>query len=256
MKSLPDISTSSQFWAAIATMWGAAGAWFTFFAARMSSRGQNRDAIANLIAGIEAELALVSLWASGSEGDLGYLQAKTIPELTGEHEDWFHPSRQIFGFDAPALSALTTSAELHLLTPLITPLVRLNYSIRRVFDLHSELRAFALAHPALYDSVERKLAKKPNVYTEEEKVYMGHIFGLNRRVHQQLIGGADSTDDSCLYKSFRNAKAVVEKFKAEFRPQSFPCWYWLLHFIAAILALNGLWQILRWFDVPALLRQL
>lgn len=239
-------------------MWAAAGAWFTFYAQVMTSRTQNQNAIMNLIAGLEAELELISFWAGGAEGDLGYLQSQTEGQLTREHEDWFNPSRQIFKFEAPALEALTTSAQLSRLTPLIKPLVRLNYSIRRVFDLHSELRTFALAHPQLYESVVRKLSVKIPVKgcTQDEQVYMNHIFGMNRNIHQRLIGGADSSDDFCLYKSFRSAKTAVATFKEGLRPEPVPRWYWLLHLSAGFLALNGMWQILRWFDVPTVFRHL
>lgn len=239
-------------------MWAAAGAWFTFYAAMMTSRTQNQNAVMNLIAGLEAELELITFWASGADEDLGYLQLQTAAQLAREHEDWFNPSRQIFRFEAPALEALTTSPQLSRLTPLIKPLVRLNYSIRRVFDLHSELRTFAVAHPHLYKSVVRKLSAKTPVKgcTQDEQVYMEHIFGMNRKIHQELIGGTDSTDDFCLYKSFRCAKTAIATFKKELRPEPVPWWYLLLHLSAGFLALNGMWQILRWFDVPTAFRHL
>ena len=67
MKHLPDILTSTTFWSAVLTIWAAVGAWFTFVAAARVSRRQTHADIMNLLAGIEAELDLVSLWASGSE---------------------------------------------------------------------------------------------------------------------------------------------------------------------------------------------
>lgn len=254
MKPLPDIFTSAQFWSSVATIWAAAGAWFTFFTAARGSRKQNYEGILNLIAGIEAELELVSDWASGGETDVGYLQSKTPVELTREHEDWFYPSRQIFSFDTPSLQSFTTSAQLRHLTGIVRPLVRLNYSIHRIFDLHNELRTFVNSHPDLYDRVLKKLAQKPNAYTPDELVYMNIIFGMNLRIHQQLIGGADSQDELCLYKAFRIARKAVSDFKTKLRPEPLPKWYWLLHVIAAYLALNGLWQIARWFDIMKRLR--
>jgi hypothetical protein len=59
---------------------------------------------------------------------------------------------------------------------------------------------------------------------------MNIIFGFNLRIHQQLIGGADSTDDLCLYKAFRAARHAVEEFKQHAKPERFhfvvpPFWY-------------------------------
>src|SRR5260221_6342928 len=101
MKQLPDILTSASFWAQIATMWAASGAWFTYVAAASASRQQTYEGILNVIEGLEAELALVSEWASGGEGSQGYV-SKTRAELTREHTDWFNPSRAVFTFSAPA----------------------------------------------------------------------------------------------------------------------------------------------------------
>src|SRR5438445_3402057 len=88
MKQLPDILTSATFWASIGTLWAASGAWFTYVAAAIASRQQNYEGILNLIKGLEAELELVSEWASGDEGSKGYL-VKTRIQLMKEHPDWF-----------------------------------------------------------------------------------------------------------------------------------------------------------------------
>lgn len=90
MKQLPDILTSATFWASIATMWAASGAWFTYVAAAVASKQQTYEGILSLIEGLEAELALVSEWASGEEGSQGYL-AKPRGQLAKEHSDWFNP---------------------------------------------------------------------------------------------------------------------------------------------------------------------
>jgi hypothetical protein len=200
----------------------------------------------NLLAGIDAELELVSLWASGADGDKGYLQGHTNEQLAKQHSDWFHPSRQIFTFDSPSLQSFTTSTHLRHLASLVRPLVRLNYAIRRVFDLHDELRRFVNSHPNLYDSVFKKLATVPNVYTSDEQVYMNIVFEKNRRIHEQLIGGEDSTDELCLYKAYRSAKKSIVEFKAKARPDPLPWWYWLLTVVAGIFAVMGGWELVRW----------
>lgn len=67
MKQLPDILSSATFWASIATMWAASGAWFIYVAAALASRQQTYEGILSLIEGLEAEFELLSDWASGGE---------------------------------------------------------------------------------------------------------------------------------------------------------------------------------------------
>ena len=69
MRQLPDIMTSATFWASVGTLWAAAGAWFAYVAAAVSSRQEAYQGVLNLIAGLEAELHLVSEWAAGDEGN-------------------------------------------------------------------------------------------------------------------------------------------------------------------------------------------
>lgn len=256
MKQLPDILTSIQFWSSIATLWAAAGAWFTFFAAAKAARQRDYEDTLNLISGVEAELGLVSNWASGGENEVGYLQTKTKEDLTREHKDWFYPSRQIFSLDTPSLRAFTTSAQLRRLTDIVGPLIRLNHSIRRVFDLHGELRSFVHHDTHLYGSVMKKLANLPTftTWTQDEQVYTNVIFGMNLQIHQELIGGADSKDEQCLYKAFRAAARAVADVKAKLEPEKLPRWYWLLHVVAGYLAFNGFWQVWRWLDMTRCLR--
>jgi hypothetical protein len=93
-KQLPDILTSAGFWASIATLWSASGAWFTFVGAVRSSRQQTYEGVRNLILGIEVELALVEQWASGKEGEIGYLKSEDGTEgLANAHPEkvpWNH----------------------------------------------------------------------------------------------------------------------------------------------------------------------
>jgi hypothetical protein len=249
MKPLPDIGVSTAFWASVATLWSAAGAWFTYVGAAKLSRLQTYDEIMNLLSGLEAELDLVRDWASGGEEEIGYSQSKTKEELVKERRDWFNPSRQIFTFETPSLKAVTSSAQLHNIAALVRPLVYLNYSIRRLFDSHLDYRQFVHSSPHLYQSVVAKLSEPKNTYTGEEKTYMNHVFGMNMKMHQELIGGKDSADLLCLYHSFRTAQSAIKEFKSKLRPEPLPQWYWVLHVIAFYLAANGFWQVLRWFDL-------
>ena len=250
MKQLPDILTSVTFWASVGTLLGAAGAWFTYVAAALDSRRQTYEGVMNLIEGVEAELELVSLWASGGEGEPGYLKSKTQQELIDGYPAWFDPSRMIFAFDTPALGSVTSSSYARLLAPLVRPLVVLNYSIRRVLEFEGYRRTFVARRTDLFQTIVKKMRTAPqNVYTEEEKTYMNFIFQINRQIHQDLIGGGDSTDPGCLYRVFRASRDEVRKFKTTFRREPLPRWYWGLHIVAGTFAISGLWQVLRWFDL-------
>lgn len=270
MKQLPDILTSATFWASIGTLWAAAGAWFTYVAASLDSRRKTYDGVSNLVEGLEAELALVSEWAAGTkEDEKGYLKA-TRGELIKARPDWFNPSRMIFTFGAPTLSGLTSSPYAKSMGPVINPMVRLSHSIRRFFDYIDRYQSFVMGDVDTFQSVLAKLAPKSSPlevahsmppekivtpypwqvkWEKKEHTYINHVFMMNETIHQGLIGGADSTDELCLYKSFRTARSALEKFKGGLRQESLPRWYWALHFIAACLAIDGLWQVLRWYGL-------
>ncbi len=265
MKQLPDILTSATFWASIATMWAASGAWLTYVAAAVASRQQTYEGILNLIEGLEAELALVSEWAAGDEGNHGYL-SKTRAQLTREHTDWFNPSRAVFKFGTPTLSNLTNSPYAKSLTPIVRPIVMLNHSIRRLFDNIERYQAFVFGDIAMYQSVLPKFAVNsadssilptsivsphPSQIglTAAECVYVNHIFMMNETIHQGIIGGADSADEVCLYKAFRTARKALQEFKEGLKREPLPNWFPLLHIVAGALAWVGLWQLMRWFEI-------
>jgi len=263
VKQLPDILTSATFWAQIATMCAASGAWFTYVAAAFASRQQTYEGILNLIKGLEAELALVSQWAAGDEGNQGYV-SKTRDQLTQEHPDWFNPNRAVFKFGAPTLSNLTNSPYAKSSTPIIMPFVVLNHSIRHVFDNLDRYQAIALGDSVKYQSVVKKFSVNPAStmpkaivtphpskigLTPDERVYVNHVFMMNEITHQGLIGGADSNDEFCLYKSFRVARNALQQFKQGLKREPLPVWFPLLHIVAGGLAFLSLWEVLRWFDI-------
>lgn len=222
MKPLPDIITSASFWAAIATLWGAAGAWFTFLLTTKASRKQTYEGVLNLIAGIEAELDLVESWARGKEGDVGYLECDER-ELVTKHPDWFYPSRHVYTFYSPTLSNFTASPFMRNLMPVVPTLVRLSYSIHRLFDyVTTNYNPFVASDPDMYQEVVRKLTAgtPPLGLPLAERVYANFVFGMNRTIHQDLIGGAGCNDELCLYKAFRSAKAAIRNFKTDLRVES------------------------------------
>jgi len=256
MKPLPDIVTSASFWAAIGTLWGAAGAWFTFVLAAKSSRKQTHEGVLNLLSGIEAELDLVENWASGKEGEVGYLKCDDKKELAMKHPDWFYPSRHIYTFDSPTLNNFTNSPFMTHLRPVVPALVRLSYSIHRLFDyITTNYNPFVASDAGSYQEVVRKLSAgtPPSGLTVPEQVYANFVSGMNRTIHQDLIGGKDCGDDMCLYKAFRSAKAAIRDFRATLRIQPLPGWYCILNVLAIYLIAIGLVEVVRWFEVWHLL---
>lgn len=269
MKQLPDILSSANFWASIATMWAAAGAWGTYVALEAASRKKKYDGIMSLVEGLEAELALVSAWASGEDGAQGYPKATRL-ELVLGHPDWFNPSRMVFKFSTPRLNDVTNSAYVGSLGPIIPQLVTLNHAIHQLLDSIDRLQAFVMGDVLMYQSVMEKLAPKtspvelalsppPTVismpqylnqiaWTQQERAYINIIFMMNEGIHQGVIGGVDSTD-ACLYKSFRIARAALQNFKKGLTVDPLPSWFRLLHLVALGLAWLGLWEMMRWFGI-------
>ena len=245
---LSEISKSVGFWSGIATLGSVAGAWFTFAATAYKSRRDTYEGIHNLLVGLKVELNFVKQWASGDEGDPGYVLPTDLAELVSAKPDWFNPSRYIFTLETPTLQYFTLSPYVRHLSSIVQPLVRLNYSFRRLFNLHSDYRAFATNDPALYARVFKKIKEKKGLSAGEQD-YLNIVFDMNLRMHRDLIGGEKSSDELCLYRAYRSAKGALEQFEEKLGPEPLPGWFWILHIFAACLAINGAWQVLRWFSL-------
>ena len=269
MKQLPDILTSTTFWASIGTLGAASGAWFTYVAAALASRQQTFEGILSLIEGLEAELELVSQWAQGQEGSQGYT-VKTRAQLVKEHPDWFNPSRMVFTFSTPVLNNVTNSPYARSLRPIMRQFVKLNHSIRCLFDTMERYQAFVMGDAGMYQSVLEKFAPKTSpialassttpttisippvssiAWTSPEAGYINTIFMMNESIHQGLIGGADSPTEFGLYKTFRAAREALGKFKAGLKREPLPGWFLILHLVAVALGSLGVWEVLRWFGI-------
>jgi hypothetical protein len=162
MRQSPDILTSVTFWASVGTLLSAAGAWFAYAGTARGSRKQNHEALTNLIAGVEAELALVSEFARGGEGDQGFLLSKTKKQLVDEHPDWFNPSRMTSKFETPMLSSMTSSPFAKSVGKRLPTFVLLNHAIRRLLEQVDRLNDFALGDLVLYHKVMVKYGAKGN----------------------------------------------------------------------------------------------
>jgi hypothetical protein len=121
----------------------AAGAWFTYVAAALDSRRKAYDGVSNLVEGLEAELALVSEWASGGENEKGYLKA-TRHQLMQAHPDRFNPSRMIFTFGKPTPDRPDKLAVREVHAPVIRPMVLLSHSIQHLFDYIDRYQVFVM----------------------------------------------------------------------------------------------------------------
>jgi hypothetical protein len=266
VKQLPDILTSATFWASVGTLWAASGAWFIYVAAALDSRQKTYEGILSLIAGLEAELELASEW-TGDAGSQGYV-SKTRAQLRAEHLDWFNPTKSVFKFSTPVLNNVTNSPYAKSLRPIIRPLVMLNHSILRLFQNIERQNAFVFGDVEMFQSVLPKFAVNPaNLgasttpmsialpdpahigLTQEEQVYVNHLFMMNEWIHQIVIGGADSTHEHCLYKDFRTAQVALQDFKQGLKREPLPDWFGFVHILAGALAWAGFWEVMRWFGI-------
>jgi hypothetical protein len=181
--------------------------------------------------------------------DTGYVLPDDLTVLTRERKDWFNPSRYVFALETPTLQNFTRSQYIRHLNAIVQPLVKLNYSFRRIFDFHTDFRDFVNSSPALYTSVFKKLKDPESVYSLQESDFMNFVFGMNHRLHRDLIGGERSTDELCLFKAFRVAKDALAHFEAHLRAEPVPGWFWIFHLLAVCLTLMALWEVLRWFSI-------
>jgi hypothetical protein len=255
MLLIREIGDSASFWASIATLWGASGAWFTYREAEKATRNQEDATVRNLLIGMKKELEFIRSWASGEEGNVGYLESKTEEELAAEYRSWYDPRRLIFGFECPTIKNVTRSQNLVRLSPVLNDLLALNHSIRQVFDVYEEYRRYAFAYPQLYRSVVDKLnnilsdnlAPQDPAFSEEERAYLHQIFKYNKTIHQRLIGGLDSKDQSVLYKTFRRAEASINVLLKEPESKAEPLLHRTLTFIAWGLVFLGVVLVFEWF---------
>jgi len=239
------LSESAAFWASIATLWGAAAAWFTYFGTVWRNRKDRDAGVRTLLSGLNAELEVVNDWAGGNGS--GY--PSEMEDVRKEQPGWFVPSRLIFSFQCPIIHGLTQSPYLRELQPIVTDVVALSRSITRLFDFYGEYRAYATSHPALYDAVTTKIGLaqgRPVPLTEQEQTYVSQIGSCNAQMHLQLIGGKDSPDPLCLYKTYCAAKDSITSLERNLTPSAFPVWYWVLHLTAGAAIVKGLLLASHW----------
>lgn len=160
----------------------------------------------------------------------------------------------IHQFDYPAIKGITSSTLVRFFAPVIDNFVLLNYSIMRLFDFYSDYRQFANSDIDLNMTVVEtffKATKEKPINIEElgerGKKYVNRIFTYNWTIHVRLIGGCDSKNSICLFRTYNDAKKSLERFKSSFKREPLPSWFWFGHILAAVFFLGAISLILAWF---------
>lgn len=250
------LDQTASIWGAIATLLAVAFAWFAHVVAALESRKRLYRGVSNLLMGIQKEIELIGHWAGDDEKEDGYLPKSRAEYFVEKLTSWGHPSRTIFHFDYPAIKNLTASEQVGFLAPIIEEFMKLNYSIGRLYDLYEESRQYAFSRPEQFNKVAAKVEslKKGEVFsagglTAPENEYLQTIFSYNYKMHVELIGGKDSKDSVCLFKTFNKAKYDLREFVRSLEKEPLPWLYRIGHALAVIIFLGAVILILDWFGL-------
>ncbi len=220
---LVDISTVI---AATAGLWALAFGWLTYV---MAVRQQNEDellAVRSIVEGLRVELDDMRPWTgAGGSGYAKNLKPEDAPP------DWSDPTRMIWKFSFAAIASLSNSPYLFRLRDIIGPFARLNFSISRLFQFYDEYRTFVNSNPGL-------LVTPPGWYKAQ-------VFSFNYKIHVGAIGGADSDDQMCLYKTYEPAVAALTSFTASLVVRRYLWWFWIGHFFAGACVGAGIVLLIR-----------
>jgi len=227
-----DISTVI---AATAGLWALAFAWLTYWKAVVQKNQEDFLALTSIIAGLRVELELMKPW-TGSGGK-GYAKAMKPPD------DWSQPGRLIWKFDIEAISSLTRSPYLYRLRSIIGPFARLNFSVSRLFQLYDEYRSFVNSDPGL--ALLHSGPLLPAQIAGGSPAYKIKVLDFNFQMHVNLIGGADSNDPVCLYRTYDGAVSALDTFTAGLSVERCPQWFWIGHFLALVCFCAGILLLAR-----------
>jgi hypothetical protein len=238
MGNLVDVSTVL---AAVTGLWAISFAWWTYVAAVRQQNENELVALKSIIEGLRNELDLMKPW-TGADGD-GYSQNLRREEYPS---DWSNPSRIIWKFGYDTIRSLSQSPYAYHFRTIISPFVRLTYSVSRLFQFYDEYRAFVASRPQLYDQVEASyLNGQPGTLSEEQRQFLSEVRDFNRRIHLGAIGGKDARDEACLYKAYKTACEALDRFDATLESRALPKWFFLVHFVSALTFLSGVYLICR-----------
>jgi hypothetical protein len=222
MSSITDLATIL---AGVAELWAIAVAWITYV---MITRSENKrlfESLQSTVSGLCSELDLMKPW-TGAGGE-GY--SKTIG-VANCPSDWWQPSRIIYKFGYDTIRGLSSSPYVYYLGDLVNPFVRLSFSVSKLFQFYDEYRAYALSRLDFYEDG----SSMSEVSQPDRQRYLKVIFNYNYRIHMDFIGGKDTADEDCLYKTYKVAVAALGDFSARLKPRALPWWFMLGHLIAVL----------------------
>src|SRR5213596_493390 len=105
-----DVLNAAAFWGSIAQLLGIGAAWLAFVSERHDARKRTFEAERSTLAGIEAEMRLISPWASGDPPENpGYPPGSPESYKDEKWADWSNPFRIIFRLECPVIRNLTRS---------------------------------------------------------------------------------------------------------------------------------------------------
>ena len=138
-----------------------------------------------------------------------------------------------FGFEA--FPSLLSSPYLYRVRDIVDPFARLSFSISRLFQLYDEYRTFVNSAPGIFAS------------GDPPTPYAAAIFRFNFEMHVRLIGGADSDDPACLYRSYEAATSALGTFENGLKATELPRWFWIGHMASAAAFVSGMFLLVRVF---------
>lgn len=236
MNKLVDASTII---AAIAGLWALSFAWLTYVMSVRQRYGDEFVTIKSIVQGLGVELELMKDWTTGP-GGTGYSKKMMHSDAPPA---WSQPGRLIWEFDCEAVSTLSSSSYVYRLGDLVPAFARLNFSISRLFQLYDEYRTFVNNKPTLHgvllDEQVGATGKKAN------EAFQNVIRNFNFDMHVNLIGGEDSGDPMCLYKTYGSAAAALRSFDANLKEKAPPWWFWVGHMICAGCFGSGIFLLFR-----------
>jgi hypothetical protein len=235
MNTLVDASTII---ATTAGLWALSFAWLTYV---MSVRQHSQDefvAIKSIVQGLGIELELMKDWTGA--GGPGFSKKMTPSDAPPE---WSQPGRLIWKFDCEAVSTLSSSGYVYRLGDLVAAFVRLNFSISRLFQLYDEYRTFVNNNPTLHGVLLSGQVGSSGA--KANSAFQNVILNFNFDMHVKLIGGEDSDDPMCLYKTYHAATSALRGFDTNLKEKAPPWTFWVGHMICAGCFGSGIFLLFR-----------
>ncbi len=227
----------------IAALWTISFAWATYVGAVVQNNKNHFVGLKGVLKSLRSELEYIKPW-TGADGD-GYSKAMRPQDYPA---DWSNPSRLIWTFECDSIHQFLRSPYLFHMEVLVAPLVRLNYSVSRLFQFYEEYRGYVISRPDLYDELQAP-PRIPDLEGERRlRFFRLNVLDYNRRIHIDAIGGKDSPDPTCLYKAYKDAYRALESFDQQLKPRSLPAWFRVIHILSVLAFFVGLVLLYQFFS--------